>query len=455
MPWVKSNLVCVAAVIALQTQIAQAQGDLLDADGIADAIVSMTSRVWTGPRTPAPVPAARPGSASQTMGSPYALLRVHADPEVSRGSMRMALNALEQARSRLDAMGWPWPISDGDLGGGPDLDLYLSSALPPDAYSDGGAIWSYLDRASTFAVVSPATPDGKLEACATAAYVEALLMSIDPGEARTWRRATAAWLTWELTGRFGCEDALPRQQAEPYRSWVAGAAGDGAGGALLLSYLSARHDAVPGRFVRDVWGLASQRTWEGVGLRADPDLWSAIETAVDRSGDRLVDNIEELAVLRWFVGRGDRADAVVACLDRDAMVPISREMKRLPTRVVASQPLSTFGSAYLIMDASTWGDERHLRAWLQGEYGVRWSFVAIQLDGRGREIRRIAAPHSDTTPRAYLPVELDAATQTLLFVVTNLANGLPDADEADVSERAFALIVDREVSRPQSKRSAN
>ena len=357
--------------------------------------------------------------------------------------MRIALGALEQARGQLDAMGWPWPISDGDLGGGPDLDLYLSSALPPDAYSDGMAIWSYLDRASTFAVVSPVTPDDKLEACATAAYVEALLMSIDPGEARTWRRATAAWLTWELTGEFGCDDALLLQQAEPYRSWVAGAAGDGAGGALLLSYLSARHDAAPGQFVRDVWGLASQRTWEGVGLRADPDLWSAIDTAVDRSGDRLVDNIEELAVLRWFVGRGDRADAVVAFLDRDAMVPISREMKRLPTRVVASQPLATFGSAYLIMDASVWGEERRLRAWLQGEYGVHWSFVALQLDGRGHEIRRIAAPHSGTTPRAYLPIELDDATERLLFVVTNLANGLPDADEAEVHQRAFELIVDR------------
>ncbi len=445
MPWVKSNLVCIAVVIALQTQIAQAQGDLMDADGIAEAIVSMTSRVWTGPRRPAPVPAARPGTASQSMGSPYALLSVHADSGVSPASMRIVLNALEEARSRLDAMGWPWPISDGDLGGGPDLDLYLSSALPPDTYSDGMAIWSYFDRASTFAVVHPATPDGKLEACATAAYVEALLMSIDPAEARTWRRATAAWMTWELTGRFGCDDALPRQQAEPHRSWVGGAAGDGAGGALLLSFLSARHDAVPGQFVRDLWGLASQRTWEGVDLRADPDLWSAIAAAIDRSGDRLVDNIEELAVLRWFVGRGARADAVLAFLDSDAMVPISRAMKRLPTRVVVSQPLSTFGSAYLTMDASTWGDERRLRAWLRGEYGVHWSFVALQLDGSGHEIRRIAAPHSDTTPRAYLPIELDDAAKTLLFVVTNLANGLPDADEADVHERAFALIIDRDA----------
>ena len=223
MPRVKSNLACVAIAIALQSQSAQAQGDLLDADGIAEAIVSMTSRVWTGPRTPAPDPVPRPRRASQSIRSPYALLSVHADPGVSRQSMRRVLGALEPVRGRLDAMGWPWPIPDGDLGGGPDFDLYLSSALAADAYSDGMTVWSYFDQASTFAVLTPATPGSRLEACATAAYVDALLLSIDPAEARTWRRATATWLTWELTGQFGCEDTLSQQQAEPHRSGVAGA----------------------------------------------------------------------------------------------------------------------------------------------------------------------------------------------------------------------------------------
>ena len=133
MPWVKSNLVCVALAIALQTQTAQAQGDLLDADGLAEAIVSMTSRVWTGPRTPAPNRVQRPPEASLTIRSPYALLAVHADPDVSQRTMRQAMKALEHARAHLDAMGWPAPLADGDLGGGPEVDLYLTGALPPDA----------------------------------------------------------------------------------------------------------------------------------------------------------------------------------------------------------------------------------------------------------------------------------------------------------------------------------
>jgi hypothetical protein len=440
---VKSNLACVALAVALQTQAAEAQGDLLDADGVAEAIVSMTSPVWTGPRIPAPAQVQRPGGPSLAIRSPYALLAVHAEPGVSYQTHRRVMRALERARARLDALGWTQPISDGDLGGGPEMDLYLTAALPTGAYSDGLVQWTYLDRASTFAVLNPATPVALLDACVTAVHADALLMSMDPAEASAWRQATAAWLTWQLTGSFGCDDAVPRQQAEPFRSWVGGAAGDGAGGAMWLAHLSARHDGGSGRFIRDVWALASQRTWEGTDLRAEPDLWSAIETAVERSGDRLLDNVEELAVLRWFVGRGEARNGFVASMDSDAQVPISRRLQRLPARMSPDPPLASFGSAYVIMDAAAWNDSRRLRAWLNGEYGVRWSFVAVQLDENGNEAFRISAPHTRATPAAYLSIELDDTTRALLFVVTNLSNGLPDADEPDVHERAFELIVDR------------
>jgi hypothetical protein len=157
----------------------------------------------------------------------------------------------------------------------------------------------------------------------------------------------------------------------------------------------------------------------------------------------MLDNVEELAVLRWFVGRGTVTHALVAALDEDAKVPVSREMRRLPSRVVISEPLESFGSAYLVMNEATWGDAARLRAWVRGEYGVRWSLVAVQVDAEGNELRRISAPHTGATPEAYLPIELDESTRLLLFVVTNLADGLPDADEAEVHERGFELIVDR------------
>jgi len=443
MPWVKSNLGCIALALTLQTQTALGQGDLLGTDEMAEAIVAMTSPVWTGPRTPAPDATPRPDRAEVVSRSPYALVAVHADRTVSDDAVRRARAALEHARARLDALGWPRPVSDGGLGGGPELDLYVTSALPSGAYADGLVPWTYLDRASVFAVLTPAVPDALLDACVTEAYAEAMLLSADPAEAQAWRRATAAWLTWELTGRFGCDDAVHDQQAEPFRSWVAGATDRGAGGAMWLAFLSGRHDGDGGHFVRDVWALATQRTWEGVELRADPDLWSAIETAVELSGDRLLDNVEALALLRWFVGRHGRADWPLAAVDGDARVPVDRTMTRVPTKVSSRTPLQSFGSAYVVMEAPAWEGATALRAWLRGEYGVRWSLVAAQLDARGNEVQRMGAPPTGVTPHAYLPIEIDEATAAILFVVTNLSNGLPDADEPDGSERGFELVVDR------------
>jgi hypothetical protein len=197
------------------------------------------------------------------------------------------------------------------------------------------------------------------------------------------------------------------------------------------------------RFVRDAWELSSQRTWQGASLRAEPDLWAAIETSVERSGDRLVDNIEELAVLRWFVGRGRTESALIASIDSDAQVPALRHLKRLPTRASAVTALRPFGSAYLVLEGSAWAAGESLHAWMRGEYGVRWSFVALQLDEDGTELRRISAPHTGATPNAYVPIELDSRTKQLLFVITNLSSRLPDADEPDVNRRSFELIVDR------------
>jgi len=440
---VKSILVCIALFAAVQTQIARAEGDLLGADGIAEAIVAMTSRVWSGPRTPAPPEVARPKSATSTLRSSEALVSVHADPSVDPATIERTLEALEYARGRLSALGWPTPFSDGDLGGDPGVDLYLTSELARGAYVGELVPWSYLDGASTFIVMDPSTPSEWIEACVIESYVDGVLLGADPAESPSWRRATGAWLAWELTGRFGCEDAVHDQQAEPFRSFITNGVDGGAGGALFLAFISGRHANESTVFVRDVWDLARQRTWEGIGLRAEPDLWSAFDAAIGLSGDSLLDNLVELGVARWFVGRSDGVDPALRALDDDAIAPVTRTMTKLPTRVSAPLPLEPTGSGYVLMDRSVWGDLHRLRAWFRGEYGVHWSFAAVQIDGSGRELRRMVAPPTSSTPEAFLPVELDERTTRLLFVVTHLGNDLFDADEPITTERSFEIVVDR------------
>lgn len=371
-------------------------------DEYAEAMVKLTTRVWIGPRVPFPQEHRRP-KAGQTIVSRVAPVAVHASHRVSPGKLEAALGDLEATYRSLSALGWPLPIADGDLGGGGELDLYLVPNDPTaEAFTDAGVIWSYLDRASTFAVVDESVPAADLESCVASALVKATLLALDPAEAPVWRDETAAWLSETLTGTAPCTD------------------NEDAG--LLLSFLSARHDGASGSFVRDVWQLASQRTWEGEGLRASPDMWDALDTAVRLAGDSLDDNIESFAIAH-------RAD-----------FSWNGKLSELPKRVVHRRVVDPYESAYLRLEVDT-VDHSAVRAWFEGEYGVRWSFVALQIDESGLEVGRLAAPRTKGTPRAFLPIELQPSARQVVFIVTNLSSRLPDADTVDTNERAFQLTL--------------
>lgn len=423
----------------------------------ADAVASGLGRRWEGPRVPSPEPRDRPPIpvAARSWQLPVA---VHATADVPPERVERTLESLEAAWVTLAAQGWGTPWPDGGRGDTAAFDLYLAPGLTLDregegehdahAEADAPVAWSYLDAVSSFAVV-PATVDPEaLEACVVDAYAQALLLALDPAEARQWRRATSSWLAFQLTGRWGCAEHVVQQQREPWRSWIGGAAGDGSGGALFLAMLSSRHDRGTGTFIRDLWQLARQRTWEGHGLRASPDLWEALEVAVEGAGDDLLENIEELAVARWFGGDPERERnapvAVVRALPPEATVPhIHPDVgwEELPEHPPAAEPaLEPYGSGYLRIDTSAAPEGRVLRIWMRGEYGVRWSLVAMRRDARGRELSRLSAPPR-REPRSYLVVELLDDTDEVIVAVTNLSSRLPDTDEDDGNVRSFELIV--------------
>ena len=54
MPRMKSRVLGLATTVVLCATTASAEGDLLQTDELAEAIVAMTTPVWTGPRTPEP-----------------------------------------------------------------------------------------------------------------------------------------------------------------------------------------------------------------------------------------------------------------------------------------------------------------------------------------------------------------------------------------------------------------
>ena len=245
-----------------------------------------------------------------------------------------------------------------------------------------------------------------------------------------------------MTGRLGCSD--PVSAPEPSRSWISRSPEGAEDAGLLLAFLSARHDAEPGSFIRDVWELGSQRTWEGVGLRASPDLWMALDTAVGLTGDSLDENIESFALARYFNGTAaGPMPEVTAAMEHTTSTPVawSGRLDSLPKRVVHNQPVEPYGSAYLKLDVAGSATDRRVSAWFEGEYGVRWSFVALQIDDAGRELSRLSAPRTTGVPRAYLPIELSPKASELVLVATNLSSRLPDADAVDTNQRAFQVTL--------------
>jgi hypothetical protein len=408
----------------------------------AEAFVQATARHWGGRVTPRPEPSARPTSAQFVEGVG---VRVHGGEAVPEARLIEALAALEATRARLELEGWPSPLPDAALGGDDAFDLYLA---PTDelatARSDGPASWSLLDADVAHAIVDPGLGGEELELAIVDAYVQALTLNLDPAEATTWRQATGAWMAWQHLGTFGPSDAIEQQQRNPGRAWVNDEHGEG--GALLLALVSARHDGGTGTFVRDLWQLTRQRTWEGTELRASPDLWECLDVATELAGLRLLDLVTDLSVARFFLGERDGRSAFPSLrgLGPLATPPVTFQasLEQMPVHTRPGEELATLGSGYAIVDVRGAPPASRLRVWLRGEYGVRWGLVALRLDAEGRERGRISAPPRRGDHRSYVPVELEPDTATVLVAVTNLSHRLPDADDPDPNGRAWRLILD-------------
>jgi hypothetical protein len=213
--------------------------------------------------------------------------------------------------------------------------------------------------------------------------------------------------------------------------------------------VSARGDGDRGRFVRDLWGLAAQKSFHRTELHGTPDLWEALDRSARVAGDPLKGIVEEISVARFFSGTAARRRAAtfpqVRLMPEDAVVPLAIDARwtELPRHLPpVEQEIEPYGSGYAWVDVTGAAPGEQLQVWLRGEYGVEWALVAVQLDADGRELGRISAPPR-REPRSFVPVDLAPGAVSVLVVVTNLSSRLPDADVADMNARSYRLILDR------------
>lgn len=436
----------------LLTAPKMAQGQLPGVNEYAESLVAGLTPHWGGPRVPHPMATPRPTETGVYLSDELESVRVHGGRIPDEARMRTVLLAANRAIAALRAREWGVVAEDGGLGGSTEFDVYLDENV--DGYevrSDGSLLWTYLDTESGFAVVDAKLSDRDLEACTTAAYAETLLMSLDPAEAVAWRRSTAAYLTYLLTGSFGCREAqvlsdvaLSYQAAIPDSERVAEGR-DAAAAGYFVALLDAQESTGSATFMRDMWQLTRQRTWEGHDLRASPDLWMSINATLEYGHRKLVDIVEQISVGRFLAGtRGAPNDGYRSLPHVTPRWVGTTTFAALPTRFApADPPIETYGTGYFLLriEEEVPANTR-IRVWMHGEFRVEWDLVVVPLDREGRELSRVAAPPR-RTPRSYLEVLLPARTDRVLVAVTNMSHRLPDADIPDANARSFQLIIDK------------
>jgi hypothetical protein len=185
-------------------------------------------------------------------------------------------------------------------------------------------------------------------------------------------------------------------------------------------------------------------------------MWEALDRALTNAGESLTEIVENLAVARYFAGPEQRRRHApfrsLRTLQEEARVPIAGPISiaQLPKHLPVSEPpLETFGSGYTLVDTSGASFPMQMKIWLRGERGGRWSLVAVRLAEDGRELGRMVAP-ARKDQNSYLALELTPDTASVLIVVTNLSDAIPDADYNTRNGRVFRLIVDKSEAPAQA-----
>lgn len=441
-----------AILVAFAGLPGRALAQIPGVDQWSEALVAGLTPHWAGQRVPHPMVSTRPLDSHRYLSSEYELIRVHGDENTSEEKMRQVLRIAESALVSLRSQGWGVPAEDGGLGGSTEFDIYVG-AVPEkdfDVRSDGSLLWPHLDTDSSFAFVDENLEGRDLNACVTQAYAESLLLGVDPAEAPGWRTSTATYLTYQLTGSFGCHEdkavegiADAFQMAIPDRTVIAEGRDASAAG-YFVGLLDAQERGGDGTFIRDMWQLTRQRTWEGADLRGSPDLWMAIEATLGFQDRKMADLLEQITVGRFLAGTsGAPNHGYRALMHVEPHLIGEATFADLPeTFTPVDPPIEAYGQGFAVLHTPNVPANTRLRVWMHGEFRVEWDLIVVPLDRMNHELTRISAPPR-RNPRSYLETVIPADTDRVLIVVTNMSHRLPDADIVDDNARSFQLILDR------------
>lgn len=357
-----------------------------------------------GAKTAAPLDPSIPTGASSMVGvRPPALpemplcsfalpLCVHRGRGVSEDSVMAWLSELERAYYRQTAVvGLPPPLPDGERGGGPGLDLYLTA--PASAARTEVDQWDPVagrDGASAFCVASASEP--AIERAATLCIGEAIALRLDASETPFSRRALATEL-WLATGTPTSQDAasIDDFQSHPEVATVAREPSRYAeGSALWFEFLN---DVKGGRDPASV-ALATftlsggARSAPDLRITNEPDTMDVLRTNFGATPSDFARLLGDFALRRAFVGSRDaqgyfpelRWVSDAGRVRFEWSVPFSS----LPRTLAPSRPIQPTGSTYLwvSLDGGSANDALAFVADWEPPVAFKWNLTVVARDGK-------------------------------------------------------------------------
>lgn len=325
----------------------------------------------------------------------------------------------------------PAPLGDGALGGGPELDVYLTSDSPGGAQS-GVSVYQdppslRADRASAWCTIEAARLTPRAAALCVA---EASAVAIDAASGPGMRRG---WASYEVASMAPPDvvtlRALDDAQREPFQP-------------LLSRELSTRSEAAYAfwAFVDEAWAtggrgrlpLAMLQLSSAVGPRLmshpewnnSPDELDVLRHALGGDGQRIAEFWGEWAIARAFFGSRAvgthspelRSSGGAGRVAFDWVVDYSS----LPRHLAGPNPVQPLGAAYIWIELDAVPLNTTLAFRAEWEAPVVFKWAVLSLDAQGRELNRWALPYLERATSAETTIVNFEGAAGLLLIGTNL-----------------------------------
>jgi hypothetical protein len=337
------------------------------------------------------------------------------------------------------------PIPDGNRGGGPELDIYMTNTGPTvQVHADGLAYGEDHDcSAVTVQLRSGLTAPQRRHALLEA-MVEASLWAANARYSVAFRAGFSAAIADHIlqteidddslsllaanagNGLFATNDPRQARGTELFFSHLAQRFDDGSGALLRnLSYMPAAWSPANGRFLLD-----------------DPDAFDGLRRLLRDERGGLDAFFLDFATAWGVTGSpGDLFD-IVGWRESNKLAPTpvrTVHLQELPAWVVSPRPLTTTGVAYVSIETGNIR-EGTLNLWFHGARWRRWQLNAVRLDLFDRN--RGAAPSPPVNEGEWATtIELSANDARVLLVIMDMGTESYDPDHSSNSDGLYALNV--------------